>query len=130
MTAHPAAPLLAKDLGRMQHTNNRGETNLVCLPGFGTAGMTEPEADQAGTFGLAIAEAMIETLGRHNYQVIAKSELNARVQALAAEKQADEVTLQCNRCRQPVVRASTAGNARVDVKTMAQGLQAHMEMCR
>jgi len=132
MTAHPAAPLLAADLGRLPHTNNRGEQGLIHVPGFLTnTGMAHEQAAEAGLLAQAIAEGVIEDLGKHGYLVIAKTELDAKVRAIAAAKQAgDELTLLCNRCQRPVVKVNTSGQAKVHVKTMAAGLAAHAEICR
>lgn len=136
MAEHPAAPLLAQDLGRLQHTNNRGEAGMVHIPGFATsAGMSEEQAGETGLLAQAISEAIIETLERkHDYRVIHESEIQAQAEALATGKHAgdltDEVVLHCNRCRQPVVKVNAAGEPRVHVATMAAGLQAHVEKCR
>lgn len=44
---HPAAPLLAQDFGRLQHTNDRGETGVLHMPGFLTAGMSEEQISES-----------------------------------------------------------------------------------
>lgn len=74
MTKHPAAALLAQDLGRLQHTNPRGETGLIHYPGFPNG--ADPGAPGAGALAQALTEAIIETLeARHGYVVVHRSEL-------------------------------------------------------
>lgn len=133
MTAHPAAPLLAADLGRLPHTNARGEQGLIHVPGFlSTTGMSEEQSAEAGLLAQAIAEGVIEDLQKHGYEVIAKADIEASVRAAAAERQTtDEITLYCNRCQRPVIQVDVSGPApRVHLKTAIMGMQAHVEMCR
>jgi hypothetical protein len=133
LSSHPAAPLLAQDLGHLQHTNARGEVGLVQLPGFmSTAGMSEEQAGEAGLLALAIAEGVIETLEeRHGYRVVHKSEIRAQAEKIAAERYSGtEVKLHCNRCQKPIVGVDTSSAApKVHTKTMAAALAAHAEVC-
>ena len=133
---HPAAALLAADLGHLPHTNAQGEQGIVHIPGFiSTAGMGEEQAADAGILAQTLAEAIIEDLAKHGYHVIHKAELKARATALAAEQHAGDLTtreivLHCSRCRRPVVKVNTAGQAKVHVASMAAGLQAHQQVCK
>ena len=131
---HPAAPLLAQDLGHLQHTNAHGERGLVCVPGFASnAGMAPEQAEAVGSLALAIAEAAIETLeDKHGYRVIHRTELRAQAEAIAAEKRpSDELTLVCSKCRRPVIKVNTANaQPKVHVGTLVADLAAHEEACR
>ena len=76
MAKHPAAALIAQDLGQLQHTNDRGEVGLIHLPGFRNAGAHPGYAQGAGQLAQAIGEAIIETLDkRHGYEVIHRTQL-------------------------------------------------------
>lgn len=133
MASHPAAPLLAADLGRLPHTNARGEQGLIHIPGFlSNAGTSPEQAAEAGLLAQGIAEAVIEDLGKHGYQVIHKSEINAKVKAMAVETQnSTELVLHCNRCRRPVLKVDvSAANPKLHLPITIAGMQAHMEQCR
>lgn len=132
MANHPAAPLLAADLGRLQHTNGKGEPGVVHVPGFvSTAGMAEAQAEEAGMLALAIAEGCIETLEkRHGYRVIHQSEIKAQVQAAVAQKTApvEKVPMRCKRCNTELMKLHVGDN-RVDARLFVQVLQGHLEVC-
>jgi hypothetical protein len=133
MTSHPAAPLLAADLGSLPHTNARGERGLIHIPGFlSTAGANPEQVAQAGLLAQGIAEGIIEDLEKHGYQVIHKAEIAAQVKAEAAAKQnTGELTLHCNRCRRPVLEVDvSAENPKLHLATAIAGLSAHMAACR
>ncbi len=131
MAEHPAAPLLAADFGRLPHTNKLGEKGFVQLPGFGTAGMSKEQADATGAAGLAIAEAIIEDLQEHGYPVLSKADIKARIDAAAEGTPApSDISLLCNRCRQPVLGVKGIDQAKVHVATAVALLQAHLEACR
>lgn len=129
---HPAAPLLAADLGKLPHTNARGERGVIHIPGFlSTTGTSPEQAAEVGLLGLAIAEAVIEDLTEHGYPPTAKSEIDAKVKAAGATQATGELVLHCNRCHRPVLRVDvSAASPKVHVGTAAAGLQAHMEQCR
>lgn len=130
---HPAAPLLAADLGRLQHTNSRGERGHVGIPGFIRSGANPDFEQQAGTLALAIAEACIEDLGVHGYEVIHKTELDTRAAELAATQveQRAELPVVCKRCRRRVHGLdATKHEATVDVGVLAALYEAHQETCR
>ncbi|MGB3484006.1 MAG: hypothetical protein WBB07_17545 [Mycobacterium sp.] len=132
MADHPAAPLLAADLGRLQHTNNRGEVGMVHLPGFvSTAGMSEEQAGESGMLAQAISEAVIETLEqRYKYRVIHESDIKAQVKAAVAEQAApvEKVPLRCKRCNTALMNVYVGDN-RVDAKVFVGVLQQHLEVC-
>ena len=134
MTDHPAAPLLAADLGHLPHTNKRGEKGIIQIPGFATtAGMSEGQAGEAGLLALAIAEGVIEDLEeRHGYRVIAKADLDAQLQAARTEQgKPDELVLRCNKCQQPVLKVDVrADQPKLHVSIAAQALSAHVGQCR
>ena len=131
--SHPAAPLLAEDLHRLQHTNKRGEVGMISLPGFNTVGMSEEQiAEQAGPLALGISEAIIETLTKHGYPPTHKTDIKARIDAAIAAATSEgpsTIELLCNRCQRPVVRAKTSP-AKVSVRTMVDDLSAHLETCQ
>jgi hypothetical protein len=131
MTAHPAAPLLAADLGRLPHTNNRGEQGLIHIPGFlSTAGTSPEQAEEVGLLAQAIAEGIIEDLTKHGFLVIAKTEVDAKVKAMASEK-TGELVLHCNRCQRPVLKVDVSAQyPKLHLRTAVAGLQAHMEACK
>lgn len=134
MATHPAAPLLAADLGRLQHTNNRGETGYIYMPGFHRPGASDEENQANGALALGIAEGIIETLSaRHRYRVIHEDELEAKVQDLADQNttsQDDSVDVHCNRCRTPLFLLHTARDTvKIDADTIAAA-QTHMDICR
>lgn len=127
---HPAAPLLAAELGRLQHTNDRGETGIIAMPGFNTAGMSEEQAAETlGPLATGLSEAIIETLdARHGYIVLHRDELPAEPNATA---DLDGVPIHCNRCRQVVIQRLRIGDyVKIHVPTVLTALQAHMEQCR
>lgn len=134
MTAHPAALLLAQDLGALPRTNARGEQGLIHIPGFlSTTGTSPEQSAEVGLLAQAIAEGVIEDLQKHGYQVIAKDELDAKVRALAEDKQqtSSEMVLHCNRCQRPVLKVDvSATHPKLHISTAVMGLQAHMDQCR
>jgi len=136
---HPAADLLAQDLGRLQHTNDRGETGIIALPGFMTAGMSEEQAAETlGPLAVGLCEAMIETLDvRHGYVVVERDEIERRAAELAAEANGamstDGVAIHCNRCRQPVIhrlRMTDPTFVKVHVPTLLGAFREHAENCK
>lgn len=129
---HPAAPLLAADLGRLPHTNKHGERNVVHVPGFmSTAGANPEFAEHAGTLALAVAEAVIEDLGQHGFEVIHKSDIQARVAEIATEDTREVLPVVCKRCRQRVHGLDETGNeALVDIPVLLALYEAHMQGCR
>lgn len=133
MASHPAALLLAQDLGRLPRTNARGELGMIHIPGFlSTTGTSPEQTEEVGLLAQAIAEGVIEDLEKHGYQVIAKTELDAKVRALAADRQtAGELVLHCNRCQRPVLKVDVAADyPKLHISTAIMGLQAHMDQCR
>ena len=131
MTAHPAAPLLAADFGKLPHTNANGERGLVQLPGFSTSGMSPEQAEATGTIALGLAEAIIEDLQEHGYPVLSKADIKARIDAAAkGTPPPSDISLVCNRCRQPVLGVKGVDQAKIHVGTAVALLQAHMEACR
>lgn len=131
MSSHPAAPLLAADLGNLPHTNNRGEKGLVHVPGFRTSGMAENQAAENGLLAQAIAEGIIEDLAKHGYLVVTKAEIQAKVKAAETAQASNELVLHCNRCRQIVLKVDTSSPApKLHVKIAALALTAHAEACR
>lgn len=129
MAEHPAAPLLARDLGRLQHTNARGEVGIVTLPGFATAaGMSDDQAEQTGALALAIAEGIIETLDqRHGWELVTKAELKTlRRRATQSTGPAEAPISTCKRCGQPILQPGPT----IDVATMVRVGMAHLEVCR
>jgi hypothetical protein len=133
MTAHPAAALLAQDLGRLPHTNARGERGLIHLPGFlQTAGTNPEQAAETGLLALAISEAIIEDLQKHGYPPTSETDIKARIRAAVAESaQGGEITLYCNRCQRRVISSDVSAPApRIHVKTAIITLQAHLEQCQ
>lgn len=126
---HPAAPLLAERLGRLRHTNANGELVPICLPGFvGTAGMADEEKASAGALALAISEAIIETLETDcGHRVTPEAEIKGLRKQAQKSEPVEDVTLTCNRCQQPVIKANVRG--KINVNTLLIGLQAHMETC-
>lgn len=134
MAEHPAAPLLAADLGRLPHTNKRGEQGIVQLPGFATsAGMAEEQSADVGLLALAIAEAVIEDLTKHGYPPTAKADIDARIAKAAAKAETgpNELVLHCNRCRQPVLKVDISAPApKLHVTVAVMALAAHREQCR
>lgn len=131
MTAHPAAPLLAADFGKLPHTNANGERGLVQLPGFSTSGMSPEQAEATGTIALGLAEAIIEDLQEHGYPVLSKADIKARIDAAAkGTPPPSDISLLCNRCRQPVLGVKGVDQAKIHVGTAVALLQAHMEACR
>jgi hypothetical protein len=132
---HPAAELLAQDLGRLQHTNEHGETGVLSIPGFHTAGMSDEQAAETiGMIGVGLCEAMIETLDvRHGYVVISRDQLDALTASAAGPDQGiDGVPIHCNRCRVPVIQRLRLTNPEfVKINTVAvlAALQAHIETC-
>lgn len=128
---HPAAPLLAADFGHLRHTNNHGETGLIHMPGYMTAGMNPEQAETVGALAETHAEAIIETLQYHGYQVLSKDQLDAHTAAHTAQDTQTEVTLHCQRCRRPIIKVNTtATTPTVRVTTLTEGLQAHTKVCR
>ena len=131
MTAHPAAPLLAADFGKLPHTNANGERGLVQLPGFSTSGMSPEQAEATGTIALGLAEAIIEDLQEHGYPVLSTADIKARIDAAAkGTPPPSDISLVCNRCRQPVLGVKGVDQAKIHVGTAVALLQAHMEACR
>ena len=131
MTAHPAAPLLAADFGKLPHTNANGERGLVQLPGFSTSGMSPEQAEATGTIALGLAEAIIEDLQEHGYPVLSTADIKARIDAAAkGTPPPSDISLLCNRCRQPVLGVKGVDQAKIHVGTAVALLQAHMEACR
>ncbi len=131
MTAHPAAPLLAADFGKLPHTNANGERGLVQLPGFSTSGMSPEQAEATGTIALGLAEAIIEDLQEHGYPVLSKADIKARIDAAAqGTPPPSDISLLCNRCRQPVLGVKGVDQAKIHVGTAVALLQAHIEACR
>jgi len=137
MTHHPAAPLLAQDFGRLQHTNDRGEVGILHLPGFLTSGMSDEQiAETLGPLATGLSEAMIETLDqRHGYLVIHRDELEATARQIAGEAMesqgVDGVPIHCNRCRTVVIqRLRVTDYVKIHVPTVLAALQAHMDTCR
>lgn len=132
---HPAADLLAQDFGQLQHTNNRGETGLLHMPGFHQTGMSDEQSQHNGTLALALAEGIIETLEqRHGYRVIAKDDLNAKIAAevakLAAAPGPTEKIIICSRCRAPLFRLRLdREHVKIDTNTV-NAAYAHMQDCR
>ena len=122
---HPAAPLLAKDLGRLPHTNANGELGYIQLPGFSTTGMGEEQSQATGTLALAVAEAAIESLDTHGYAVTPKTELTNLRKAAKPAQAPESIELTCHRCRRPIAKVNTTGQAKVNVKLLAAGLEAH-----
>lgn len=134
---HPAAPLLAQEFGRLQHTNDHGETGVLHMPGFLTSGMSEEQvAETLGPLATGLSEAIIETLDqRHGYLVVHRDELADTARTIAGEAMADQaidgVPIHCNRCRQVVIqRLRVSGYVKVHVPTVLAALQAHVEDCR
>jgi hypothetical protein len=129
---HPAAPLLAADLGRLPHTNGRGEKGFVHIPGFiTTTGMSQEQAGEVGLLALAIAEGVIEDLQSHGYPVQHETQIQARINAATAQKPTPEdITLECNRCHRPAVKVKAADRAKVNVTLLVAGLTVHAETCR
>ena len=127
MTAHPAAPLLAADFGKLPHTNANGERGLVQLPGFSTSGMSPEQAEATGTIALGLAEAIIEDLQEHGYPVLSKADIKSRIDAAvaAAGGPAEPQASVCKDCRQPLLKP---GNA-IHVPTMISALQQHLDAC-
>lgn len=131
MTAHPAAPLLAADFGKLPHTNANGERGLVQLPGFSTSGMSPEQAEATGTIALGLAEAIIEDLQEHGYPVLSTADIKARIDAAAkGTPPPSDISLVCNRCRQSVLGVKGVDQAKIHVGTAVALLQAHMEACR
>lgn len=137
MTHHPAAPLIAQDFGRLQHTNDRGETGVLHMPGFLTAGMSDEQiSDTIGPLATGLSEAIIETLDqRHGYLVIHRDQLEATAQRIAGEAMDDQsldgVPIHCNRCRAVVIqRLRVSDFVKIHVPTVLAALQAHAEQCR
>lgn len=131
---HPAAPLLAQDFGRLQHTNDRGETGVLHMPGFLTAGMSEDQiAESLGPMATGLSEAIIETLdARHGYLVVHRDQLHATAQELAGDAMddLDGVTIHCNRCRGVVIQRLRLGEfVKIHVPTVLAALQAHTQQC-
>lgn len=135
---HPAAALLAADFGRLQHTNERGETGMLHMPGFMTAGMSDEQAAETlGPLATGLAEAIIETLqDRHGYLVVQRDQLDVTAQGIAATQTeamaANGVPIHCNRCRQPVIqrlRMTDPSYIKIHVPTVLAALQAHAETC-
>jgi len=130
---HPAAPLLAADLGRLERTNSKGERGWVQLPGFmSTAGMGDEQAAQHGLLALAVSEAILETLeSKHGYQVLSKDQIAAKINAATTALTAppEKTTLRCKRCNGAVLNVRVDDN-RVDVGLLSAALGAHAEVCR
>lgn len=129
---HPAAPLLAADLGRLPHTNKRGEQGLIHIPGFlSTTGTNPEQTAEVGLLAQAIAEAVIEDLTKHGYPPTSNADIDARVKAATEKQAAGELVLHCNRCQRPILRVDASAAApKLHVKLALAGLQAHMEQCR
>lgn len=129
---HPAAPLLAADLGKLPHTNKRGEKGLIHIPGFlSTTGTNPEQAAEVGLLGLAIAEGVIEDLTEHGYPPTSKADIAAQVDAATEKQAAGELVLYCNRCQKPVLRVDASAAApKLHVKLAAEMLQAHVGQCR
>ena len=132
---HPAAELLAQDLGRLQHTNDHGETGIVSLPGFHTAGMSDEQtAETIGTIGVGLVEAKIAPLDvRHGYVVISRDQLDALTAASSVDQGIDGVPIHCNRCRVPVIQRLRLSNpefVKINTTAVLAALQAHVETCR
>jgi hypothetical protein len=136
VTHHPAAPLLAQEFGRLQHTNDRGETGVLHMPGFLTSGMSEEQVSETlGPLATGLSEAIIETLDqRHGYLVVHRDKLADTARTIAGEAMADQaidgVPIHCNRCRQAVIqRLRISDYCKIHVPTVLAALQAHMENC-
>lgn len=131
---HPAAALIAPKLGCLPHTNAHGERNQVHIPGFmRTAGTNEEYAEAAGKLGLAISEAFIEGLDEVGYEVVAKGDLKARAQELAAEYMPDSEKrpVQCNRCGGLLYSQNISTSTLVvDVEMLSLAIEAHRRECR
>jgi hypothetical protein len=132
MMEHPAAPLLAADLGKLPHTNARGERGVIHIPGFlSTTGTSPEQAAEVGLLGLAIAEAVIEDLTVHGYPPTSKADIDAKIQEVKDKQAVGELMLHCNRCLRPVLKVDAGADApKLHVKLSVQMLQAHMEQCR
>lgn len=131
---HPAAPLLAPKLGRLRHTNDRGETNWLPLPGFLTAGMAPEQAESTNLLGQAICEALIETLDVDcGYVVISHDELEAKAQEMAEgdDEPVKGVTVHCNRCRAELFDLRLASEfVKANPQTLIDVLVAHQAVCQ
>lgn len=133
---HPAAPLLAADFGRLQHTNDHGETGVLHMPGFNATGMSEEQiAESLGPLATGLAEAIIETLqARHGYSVIHADQLEATARRIAQERldatAGDGVPIHCNRCRQVVIqRLAISDWVKIHVPSVLAALQGHIDTC-
>lgn len=130
---HPAAPLLAQDFGRLQHTNAKGETGILHMPGFLTIGMSEEQvADTLGPLALGLSEAIIETLDvRHDYVLVRRDELGATTREADMDTGLDGVPIHCNRCRQVVIQRLRIGDfVKIHVPTVLAALAAHERDCQ
>ena len=127
---HPAAPLLAADLGHLQHTNTNGEQGMVHIPGFvSNAGMSADQTSEVGVLAQAIAEAIIETLEqKHGYRVIHESGIKAQIKAGIAEQggPTEAPPSKCQKCRKEVFRP----RAIINVAAVSKLMQAHEQACR
>jgi len=132
---HPAAPLLAADFGRLQHTNDHGETGVLHMPGFNATGMSEEQiAESLGPLATGLAEAIIETLQRHGYSVIHADQLEATARRIAQEHldvtAGDGIPIHCNRCRQVAIkRLAISDWVKIHVPSVLAALQAHLDNC-
>lgn len=133
---HPAAPLLAQDFGRLQHTNDHGETGVLHMPGFNTSGMSEEQiAETLGPLATGLAEAIIETLQtRHGYTVIHRDQLEATARQIAQEQMdattGDGIPIHCNRCREVVIqRLRVSEFVKIHIPTVLAALQTHADTC-
>jgi hypothetical protein len=133
MATHPAAPLLAADLGHLPHTNKAGQRGIIQLPGFmSNAGMSDEQAQQVGTLALAIAEAIIEDLTQHGYPPTHETTITSRIQNVINQRENPaDITLHCNRCHRPVIEASTnTPTPHIHVANTINGLTKHTENCQ
>lgn len=135
---HPAAPLLAERFGRLQHTNDRGETGIMHMPGFMAAGMSDEQmAESVGPVATGLAEAIIETLDTLGYTVASTDELDAQAREVAAQYTVDTgldgVPIHCHRCRQVVIsrlRLTRPEYIKIDVAAVVADLTKHLAECR
>jgi hypothetical protein len=131
---HPAAPLIAQDFGRLQHTNDRGETGVLSMPGFTTTGMTpEQAAETVGPLAIGVAEAIIETLDqRYGYLLVQRQELEAR-SANTVDQGLDGVPIHCSNCRQVVIQRLRLTNpefVKINPAEVGAVLIEHAKVCR
>ena len=130
---HPAAPLIAQDFGRLQHTNDRGETGVLSMPGFTTTGMSaEQAAETVGPLAIGVAEAIIETLDqRYGYIVVQRQELEARTNTV--DQGLDGVPIHCSNCRGVVIqrlRLTDPSYVKINAAEVGAVLIEHAKVCR